>query len=386
MRKLTAACMMVSLLIAATVYPMAQNAYDSANANKSYKKSALSLGDATGTFDAKFLSHRLIKFDEESGLATVEKASKAYGNTEAYFNSTRRDCASNLSNVRFLACANKLLGKSFYYTPVAAVSKGWSARFSDCDLNVYLLMDAMHIAGKEAEIVYAPHHAFVAYRDEQTGQIAYWETTDNHNSGKLADLQESFYLKTPSHFYYQPQPFSYAEKLYPALVIDEIKSLQRRDALRQFLNMNFADNPIVQDSWYENKKHITREDAQTLLFLLKTDITSVSKRILLAKYLNTHNQQDKAQFFLSQITDDNCNDACLTLKSQYSFKYSFAHWSLKYVSLSLPDFFKSIRQSLKFYLLIFVCSVLYTVNLKVTLQICKRKVHSLPLHPDRRVE
>jgi hypothetical protein len=380
-----------SLLIFAFIYPFACNWYDTDYSDRKFEQPARTRENVSGNYDPELLSHRLIDFDRQTGIATEERAALAFGHTQAWLGDVRQHCDMSVSNQDYLACANKLLGRHFYYSPVQAVSDGWAGHYSDCDLNVYLLMDAMHAAGREAEIVYAPHHAFISYRDETTHEPLYWETTSKHNMGELADLRLRFYLKTPSHFYYIPEPAAYAESLYPALVIDKITHSDRRNALLNNLRKRYPDNPIVQDAWYEQKSAITREDAKMLVSLLKTDITSVSKRLLLAGYFINHKEENKVQQLLTEISDKDCNDTCLKLKSQRSVSYRFAQWGqnrLKDLNLrvSLSDFFACIKDSLILSALILLTYGIYKAYTRWPITICRKNKHLQPQHSHKRAD
>ncbi|MBN7124691.1 hypothetical protein BSU01_23765 [Erwinia billingiae] len=378
---------LVVLLILATLWPLFCNWYDNEYGDRKYEQAARSRPGVTGHYEPLLLSHRLVEFDRLSGIASEERASLAFGNTQAWFSDVRKQCIKSLSNQDYLACANQLLGRHFFYSPAQAVSDGWADHYSDCDLNAYLLMDAMHMAGREADILYAPHHAFISYRDEITREWLYWETTGKHNTGNIADLRLDLYRKTPSHFYYTPEPAAHAESIYPALVINKITPADKRHALLINLHQHYPDNPFVQDAWYEQKSVITREDAQLLLSLLKTDITSVSKRLLLVGYFLNQNEENKAKQVLSEISDEDCNGACLRLKSQQSVSYRFALWGMSQlrdlnVRISLSDFFASIRDSLILYALILLASGIYKAYIRWPITICRKNNPLPPQHPD----
>lgn len=378
---------LVVLLILATLWPLFCNWYDNEYGDRKYEQAARSRPVVYGHYEPLLLSHRLVEFDRVSGIASTGRASLAFGNTQAWFSDVRKQCIKSLSNQDYLACANQLLGRHFFYSPAQAVSDGWADHYSDCDLNVYLLMDAMHMAGREADILYAPHHAFISYRDEITREWLYWETTGKHNTGSIADLRLDLYRKTPSHFYYTPEPAAHAESIYPALVINKITPADKRHDLLITLHQHYPDNPFVQDAWYEQKSVITREDAQLLLSLIKTDITSVSKRLLLVGYFLNQNEENKAKQVLSEILDEDCNGACLRLKSQQSVSYRFALWGLNQlkdlnIRISLRDFFASIIESGYYYLGIISLFAIHKIMTIWSLTISRKRSHPEPQHQD----
>lgn len=382
---------LASLLAVAFMYPLACNWYGTDYKNRKHEQPARLRADISGSYDSGLLAHRLINFDRQTGIASEEKAALAFGNTQAWLSDVRKRCDTSLSNKDYLACANRQLGSHFYYSPVQAVSDGWAVHYSDCDLNAYLLIDAMHMAGREAKIVYAPHHAFISYRDDKTHEPLYWETTSQYNTGQAADLRLNFYRKTPSDFYYKPESAVYAENIYPALVIDKIRSEDRRQTLLNSLSQQFPGNPIVQDAWYEQKPLITRDDAFSLNAQLKTDITSVSKRILLVRYFSSHHEEAKAQQLLSEISDEDCSDTCLRLKSQRSVIYRFAGWSLDRlyavnIRFSLSIFFITLRQALILCTIILLAYGIHKAYKRWPITICKKHRHLQPQHPDDRAE
>ncbi|MBS2525934.1 hypothetical protein KFY69_28255, partial [Salmonella enterica subsp. enterica serovar Typhimurium] len=130
-----------------------------------------------GEKDPTLLSHRMISFDKENNIITSETAALAYGNTLKYLHSVRAKCNPNVKTTNFLECANNILGDNFYYHQSPMVSLAWANHYSDCDLNVYLLMDALKQAGKNSSIVYAPGHAFLAFTDGSNNSVQFWETT-----------------------------------------------------------------------------------------------------------------------------------------------------------------------------------------------------------------
>ncbi|EOK1275704.1 TPA: hypothetical protein ACHID9_004437 [Escherichia coli] len=109
------------------------------------------------------------------------------------------------------------------------VSPAYASQFSDCDLNVYLLIDAAKESGRQIEIIFAPFHAFISYIDDNNVR-AYWETTANNNKGTVADLNDNhWYQKTFNKFYYAPRSENYIESLYPVLIANSVDSAHKKE-------------------------------------------------------------------------------------------------------------------------------------------------------------
>lgn len=275
---------------------------------------------ASGEFDPQLMTHRLIHWDEEQGVANHVMAARAYGNVSRFLTETKSECHSGLTRVDFLRCASDVLGRNFYYRGSNPVTPAWSEQYSDCDLNVYLMLDAAERAGKKASIVYAPGHAFLAFKDEATDEWLYWETTGEQNRGEQADLTNAFYRKTPQHFYYTPVSSASAEQLYPSLIIKEAGKEKHNAVLSPLLHL-YPDNPLLTDRYYRYKNIINDDDAKKIKDLLQTDITSVDKKEILAKYFMDKGQNTLAVNYLNRISDDQCGRMCLSLKQHFSLYY-----------------------------------------------------------------
>ena len=309
------------LLLAVTaLLSVTSDVYDSLHAEDKYRSQVTNKENVPGTYNPSLLSHRLIHRDETQGVTTSEQALRAYGNTSRFLDEVKSQCHSEDTNAVFFRCANAILGKNFYYRPSNPVTPAWAAGYSDCDLNVYLLLDAAASAGKTANIVYAPGHAFLAFISEKTGEQNYWETTAGHNNGAMANLDAAFYRKTLQHFYYSPFPAQIAEQLYPALIIDEAGQESALKLLTSLL-LVYPGNPLLTDQFYSHKPGINAGDIEKIEDLLKTDISSVSKKIIVARYFADRGESDEALNFLNRINDNHCGSECLNLKQLFSWYY-----------------------------------------------------------------
>ncbi|MFX4311474.1 hypothetical protein F8O53_05885, partial [Enterobacter sp. 63] len=208
--------LLLAVLIVTPLYLAARlDIFDPLNEKASHESEVRKQPSIKGESDLRLLSHRLISYDELQGFVTEEMASLARGNTLHFLKTVDMQCDKRTVG-NFITCANNILGKQFYYKSSDVVAEAWGNRYSDCDLNSYLLMDAMYLSGFKAEIVYAPGHAFISFKDA-SGNLHFQETTANNNTGENADLTSPFYIKTLPGFYYQPHDSAYAEKMYPVL-------------------------------------------------------------------------------------------------------------------------------------------------------------------------
>lgn len=190
------------------------------------------------------------------------------------------------------------------------VSNNYAIHRSDCDTNTYLMIDAMRMKGIEGYIVYAPNHAFLAWKDS-FGHFNYWETTDNNNTGKIASLNDKFYTKTFDKTYYTPMNARQAESVYNALIYK--KSKEKVD-ISELYNKN-KDNAIISD-WYfyslDELNEIKKSDAQIMLSLLHTDFTSSDKKMAILHYLIRNHRKEDALVMLDNISAIQCGMDCVT--------------------------------------------------------------------------
>lgn len=308
------------VIAGALVFTVASDIYGSLHSEDNHRSQVISKKLVVDTYNSSFLSHRLIHWDENNGVASHALALRAYGNVSRYLSEVKSQCHSGETNAIFFGCANAILGKNFYYKGSNPVTSAWAAGYSDCDLNVYLLLDAATLAGKTAYIVYSPGHAFLAYFSEKTGELNYQETTAEHNNGLMADLADPFYRKTPQRFYYSPLSAQVAEQLYPALIIDETGKENALNVLVPLLQA-FPDNPILTDQLFSYQHEISAGDIEKIEDLLRTDISSVTKKVIVARYFADRGDRHEALNYLNRIDDSHCGSECLSLKGNFSWYY-----------------------------------------------------------------
>lgn len=217
--------------------------------------------------DNSLLTHRIIMTDQHYGLTSDEEVQAALSNTQFVLSEIKKQCSSTRNTGQFLQCANNILGEHFYYQETALASAGYSRKISDCDLNVYLLLDAARLLNRKINIVHAPGHAFIAYTDEN-GLPQFWETIEPDNHGQPAQLWTSAYAKTLHPFFYTPQPENKVEDIYRLFISDKLSD-NERTRLLSVLDETLHDNPLYLSAYYGNKKNINREDVNHLLYLLR---------------------------------------------------------------------------------------------------------------------
>ncbi|EHL6051360.1 TPA: hypothetical protein KFO92_004143 [Escherichia coli] len=293
-------------------------------------------------YNNKWLTHRLIKMDYDNGTA-FSVIQKAWNNTEYFILSAREKCQSATTTLDFLYCANGLLGEMFPYKESNMVSPAYASQFSDCDLNVYLLIDAAKESGRYIEIIFAPFHAFISYIDDNSIR-AYWETTANHNKGSVADLNDNhWYQKTFNKFYYIPHSKNYIESLYPVLIANSVDSSHKKEIYNN-LKPEIKKTPLAYDLYYSMKDEISSQDAEQISLLLREDITSSDKQLILTGYFIKNGNTEAAKKIINKIQAKNCKSDCIGFKKKvhwYFFpSYLIAQYASKFgTTLSLEDIY-----------------------------------------------
>ena len=269
--------------------------------------------------DNSLLTHRIIMTDQHYGLTSDEEVQAALSNTRFVLSEIKKQCSSTRNSGQFLQCANNILGEHFYYQETALASTGYSRKISDCDLNVYLLLDAARLLNRQINIVHAPGHAFIAYTDEN-GLPQFWETIDPDNHGQPAQLWTSAYAKTLHPFFYTPQPENKVEDIYRLFISNKLPE-NERTRLLSVLDETLHDNPLYLSAYYGNKKDINREDVNHLLYLLQKDTYSFDKKIIAARYFNANKDYQRAESLRNAIPKHQCTVKCLEEKAKYTIKH-----------------------------------------------------------------
>lgn len=301
--------------------------------DESVATSVTTLSSIPGVYDKNLLTHRLIMFDARYELANEKEINTALSNASFFLSEVKKDCKPDSDTQEFLQCANNILGKYFTYKETSLTSKGYSRQVSDCDLNVYLLLDAARFFNKQLHIVHSPGHAFIAYTDAR-GVTQYRETIEPDNHGQPAELWTSAYAKTLHPFFYTPQSEDTIEKIYPLFLLKELEE-HKKEQLLSTLHEALQDNSLYLSAYYDNKKEINEDDAVQLLHLLQSDTHSFDKKIIAARYFIKNKNYQRADTLLRAIPKNKCTEKCLKEKAKFSFKhriYYFISNNSKYTS------------------------------------------------------
>lgn len=330
-------------------------------------------------YDGQYLTHRLVKMDLDYGITTQETMRNALSNVIQYLKNVNATCPwqnTDEGTAAYVACANERLHDNFYYTPSVEVSNNYAIHRSDCDTNTYLMIDAMRMKGIEGYIVYAPGHAFLAWKDSFSN-FNYRETTSYNNKGKPADLSIDWYTKTIDRSYYTPVNVQMAEQIYNALIYDKSKGRVNIDTLYS----KNKENAFIAD-WYfyaRDKQHqTTKSDAQLMLSLLHTDFTSTDKKIAVLHYLMRNKQKDKALVMLDNIPADKCGRECFSAGVELGqlsfiiFKKPFSIYDAYLSNHALSGKVKPFRDGI----ILFVMALLLTTGTLIVSALSFRKIKS----------
>ena len=289
------------------------------------------------------LSFEMLNFDLEQGIASAEVVKSAKHNIAFYFDQVEKQCRS-IQGEEFFLCANRVLGTYFYYTPSTELSNNLAKQQSDCDLNSYLIYDAARLAGLDAYVVYSPNHAFIGWRSESG--IKFLETTTDNNKGSRADLSKTLYKKSLDRSYYTLEKHEHVFTIYQALVSQLSKDRTYVDSLP-----NSHENTLIYNAQFSNKLEngdFTEEDASYLRAKLRTDITSISKKLMLAQWFKEQKKFEDMKLILDTISPDSCERTCVAMKRELSvltntilapFNYYDRYAKSKEMDITLKDYF-----------------------------------------------
>lgn len=94
----------------------------------------------------------------------------------------------------------------------------------------------------------------------------------------------------------------------------------RWDAVVKSIDKSMSDNPLVLDFYYEdreNKKQLSQKDIHILYGLIQDDISSVDKRLILARHFLGKGQRNEAMSILNQIDDSECKLSCMEVRRKH---------------------------------------------------------------------
>lgn len=272
-------------------------------------------------FDIKLLSHRLIGLDREFTATDERTAGQAIVNVNAYLSAVKETCVTNGSdegNAEYVACAGNLIGQHFYYFSGAETASNYARHRSGSETSTYLMIDATNHLPISASVVFSPGHAFFAWKDS-FGEYQYWETTTNDNLGKFADLRDLLYVKNPDRTYYTLLQGATIENVYQAEIFE---SAVNKPDIERLYQQNF-ENMRIADVYFDHKSRhfavpssdvkMTEHDARYLRSLLQTDVSSVNKRIALARYYLHAGDPKEALSIVGDINPYACLSDCYAI-------------------------------------------------------------------------
>ena len=267
------------------------------------------------SFDKKLLVHRLLKYDLDSGVSSQAIYEKALIHTNHFFSESYSQCHSENEILKKVTCVNRTLGKYFTYQSSSSVSH-YAEQLSDCDLNSYLMMDALAKMNIQLDIVYAPYHAFVSWSER--GGRYFWETTAKDNTGEEVDLSDkNMYAPSENVAFYHPKKASYAEDLYKVLVDRETSfSDQERMGVLQSSYHLTDSNIIALIHIFNLKKKLNQlndQDISEIESEYQYSDMGNSFRIILANYYLGQNKKDLAESVLNTVDMDRCGEGCYQL-------------------------------------------------------------------------
>lgn len=260
---------------------------------------------------ASTLAYRLVRFDVENGIADRKAADRARANIGTYFRQVDGRCGRYRQARDFLLCANRVLGEYFEYEGTADATNTYAMGHSDCDLNAFLVMDAAAMHGVETSVMYTPGHALVTWAGED-GKTYYLETTVSDNRGKLADIKDTFYVRTNDDTYYTPYDDEAAFVLYQAVVYRQMADKGYIVGLFDAL----PDNTLVADSYYEylmTHGRIGPDEIADITERLKTATTSETLSLILADWYLKLGDTDRALSVLGGLPPQFCTYDCIWL-------------------------------------------------------------------------
>lgn len=261
-------------------------------------------------FHPGLLTHQVIAMDERNGIINKAVAGDAMANVNHYISSVQIHCRLNAGAPAFLNCANDVLHDNFYYRSADDAGRGYAAHNSDCDANVYLMADAARLAGLATYIVYAPGHAFIAWKDSD-GEFRYHETTGGNNRGRPFNFSDPLYKKTLDSTYYTPvatdSPLVMAN--YRAITTGVTGNGEELPELVK----QYPHDSLIRDArlrWQRQHEGITASDAGYIRNALTTTTDGADLNLSLTDYYLRAGDNVRARETFNRISSRDCGTEC----------------------------------------------------------------------------
>lgn len=262
--------------------------------------------------DGRLLSHRVIEMDAGNGIIGPAATRDALANVNRYLSSVKKRCRYTGAGdaAAFLNCANAVLHDNFYYHSADDAGRGYADHNSDCDANVFLMMDAASSAGLATYMVYAPGHAFIAWKGLD-GEFRYHETTGENNKGRPFNFRDRLYQKTMDRTYYSPMEYDNPMILatYSALTT----AVSGRGEEVPELVKHYPGNSIIMIAglrWKRQHGITTINDVAYIENALTTDITDSELYLSLTDFYLRNGSLARAREAFDHIPARICGSEC----------------------------------------------------------------------------
>lgn len=284
------------------------------------------------TYTPSLLSHHIIKMDAEDGIIGDATTSDALANVNHYLSAVARRCkytGGEEAAKTFLICANGVLHENFYYHAADDAGRRYAEHSSDCDANVFLMMDAAKIAGLPTYLVYAPGHAFIAWKDKNN-DFRYHETTGGNNKGRPFDFKNQLYKKAMSRIYYLP--LAYDDPVISATYRSLTSSISGRGGELYALSERYPSNVMIVGAlWHWKRLHgaILPKDVERIESTLKTEVTDSDLYLSLTDFYLRTGKTDQARENFDKIPARDCGDECYDLGIRFritKFEMMYPIW------------------------------------------------------------
>lgn len=287
----------------------------------------LKLNAPDSTFNENLLTHRLINIDSEMNLVDKITKEKALSNVNAYLSKVRNSCLGKESETAYISCANDILSNYFAYQPSALTSLSYAKQVSDCDLNSYLIYDAARMKNIDISVVYAPVHAFVAYKEK--GAYKYWDTVYSDQKGGLVDFSNQIYKKDFSPFYYRPQNEKTIIDTYKGFAFSKAKNQNIEDIIT--LSKDNPENVFLSTIKYtklQDMSLLNKEDVTTIENSIQLNLTNTLLPLVLSEYYLANKEFDKARDYLLSMKKSDCGEPCFEIGSKLGLPIYKVHNNL----------------------------------------------------------
>ncbi|HHI3061153.1 TPA: hypothetical protein ACP445_003645 [Klebsiella pneumoniae] len=265
------------------------------------------------TFTPSLLSHRIIALDADDGIIGAAATSDALANVNHYLSTVARHChyaPGGKTAAEYLDCANGVLHDHFYYHSADDAGRGYAEHNSDCDANTFLIMDAANAAGLPTYIVYAPGHAFIAWKDDY-GKFRYHETTGGNNKGSPFDFRNRLYKKTMDRTYYSPR--AYGDPVILATYRALTSSVSGHGGELSKLIKRYPDNTLIESALFRWKRQhgtLSPDDVTRIESALITDITDSGLYLSLTDFYLRAGSRERAREAFDRVPARDCGNEC----------------------------------------------------------------------------